>query len=282
MGRRAFTLIELLVVVAIIGIMTTAAVLSVTSGQRAVRVKGATRDVFAAIRRARSTALVTQQPAIITYSNDTVDGEPIVKIEITSAKLFDSGVDRSQVQTLTGAPLNFGSTRESQRASSGKEGAAKGRQSENENEDGRTVDEILFAPIDEDVVRGMRIKVLTGDALPANAGVTEERTKPKISVFSNVDYLLGRFKDAKAEAAKQEAEKAAANGGAEEKDKGSQPADAAAEGEGPVSIVWETNGRVEPHQVWIYPDGARPEDGLSIRVDRFGGAKVVSGDGREE
>ena len=58
--------------------------------------------------------------------------------------------------------------------------------------------------------------------------------------------------------------------------------EAAAEGEGPVSIVWETNGRVEPHQVWIYPDGARPEDGLSIRVDRFGGAKVVSGDGREE
>ena len=123
--------------------------------------------------------------------------------------------------------------------------------------------------------------VPSGSALPANAGVAEERAKPKISVFSNVDYLLGRFKDAKAEAAKQESEKSAANGGAE-KDKGAQPAEAEAEGEGPVSVVWETNGRVEPHQVWIYPDGARPEDGLSIRVDRFGGAKVVSGDGREE
>ena len=50
----------------------------------------------------------------------------------------------------------------------------------------------------------------------------------------------------------------------------------------PVSIVWETNGRVEPHRVWIYPDGARPEDGLSIKVDAFGAAKVVSGDGRDE
>ena len=50
----------------------------------------------------------------------------------------------------------------------------------------------------------------------------------------------------------------------------------------PVSIVWETNGRVEPHQVWIYPDGAKPEDGLSIKVDAFGGAKVLAGDGREE
>ena len=78
MGRRAFTLIELLVIIAVIGIMTTTAVLSVVSGQRAVRVKGATRDVFAAIRHARSTALVTQQPAIITYSNETVDGEPVV------------------------------------------------------------------------------------------------------------------------------------------------------------------------------------------------------------
>ena len=281
MGRRAFTLVELLVIVAVIGIMTTAAVLSVTSGQRAMRVKGATRDVFAAIRQARSTALVTQQPAIITYSNDTEDGEPVAKIEITSAKLFDSGVDRSQVQTLTGAPLNLGSTRESQRSSSGKEGSAKGQEPQKENEEGRTVEEILFAPISADVVRGMRLKVLTGDELPANAGVAEERAKPKISVFSNVDYLLGRFKDAKAEAAKQDSEKSAANGGAE-KDKGAQPADAEAEGEGPVSIVWETNGRVEPHQVWIYPDGARPEDGLSIRVDRFGGAKVVSGDGREE
>ncbi|MBR3221569.1 MAG: type II secretion system protein [Kiritimatiellae bacterium] len=280
MGRRAFTLVELLVIVAVIGIMTTAAVLSVTSGQRAVRVKGATRDVFAAIRQARSTALVTQMPAIITYSNDTEDGEPVAKIEITSAKLFDSGIDRSQVQTLTGAPLQGDSRRESQlAASSGKEGAAKGQQPE--NEEGRTVEEILFAPISADVVRGMRLKVLSGDKLPANAVSTEERAKPRISVFSNVDYLLGRFKDAKSEAAKQDSEKSAADGGAE-KDKGAQPADAAAEDEGPVSIVWETNGRVEPHQVWIYPDGARPEDGLSIRVDRFGGAKVVSGDGRDE
>ena len=38
MARRAFTLIELLVIVAIIGIMTTAAILSVASGQTAVRV----------------------------------------------------------------------------------------------------------------------------------------------------------------------------------------------------------------------------------------------------
>lgn len=43
----------------------------------------------------------------------------------------------------------------------------------------------------------------------------------------------------------------------------------------PVSIVWEVNGRTEPHQVWIYRDGSTPEKGLSIKVDRFGGAKVL-------
>ena len=50
----------------------------------------------------------------------------------------------------------------------------------------------------------------------------------------------------------------------------------------PVSVVRETNGRVESHQVWVYADGRRPEDGLSIRIDGFGAAKVLSGDGREE
>ena len=104
MARRAFTLIELLVIVAIIGIMTTVAILSVASGQTAVRVKGATRDVFAAIRHARSTALVTQKPAIITYSNTRVDEESVAKIEITSATLFHT-VDRSNLQTITGEPI---------------------------------------------------------------------------------------------------------------------------------------------------------------------------------
>ena len=30
----------------------------------------------------------------------------------------------------------------------------------------------------------------------------------------------------------------------------------------PVSVVWESNGRVEPHKVWIYADGKKPESGL--------------------
>ena len=49
-----------------------------------------------------------------------------------------------------------------------------------------------------------------------------------------------------------------------------------------VSVVWETNGAVEPHKIWIYPDGKKPEDGLQLNIDSFGGVKVLDGDGREE
>ena len=49
-----------------------------------------------------------------------------------------------------------------------------------------------------------------------------------------------------------------------------------------VSVVWETNGAVEPHRIWIYPDGKKPEDGLQLNIDSFGGVKVLDGDGREE
>ena len=268
MRRGAFTLIELLVIVAIIGIMAAVSVLGVAAGQKAMRVKGATRDVFAAIRHARSTALVTQQPAIITYSMETKDGEPVAKIEITSAELLNTQADRSNLQTVTGAPIP-GVKHEIVHIE--KEGG----DDITDKGGGMSVEDILFAPASEEVVRGMRIKVVHGDEL--GEAVAKGVKPSRLSVFSNVDYLLGRFKEAKA-AKENEAEgKSDSEKGGEEKDK---PVDD--DFQEPVSIVWETNGRVEPHQVWIYPDGAKPEDGLSIRVDAFGGAKVLSGDGREE
>ena len=43
-----------------------------------------------------------------------------------------------------------------------------------------------------------------------------------------------------------------------------------------VSVVWEVNGRCEPHRVYVYPAGKSPESGLCIKIDRFGAAKVLS------
>ena len=271
--RRAFTLIELLVIVAIICAMAGVGVVSVRAGQGAARVKGATRDIFAAIRHARSQALVSQKPVIITYSTDEVDGEVQAKIEVTSAKLFTEGVDRAKIRTLTGEPL---APLKAEVAPVGKTGARDGRTAADakpeEDTGGSLVEDVLFAPIKEDVVKGMRLKVVVGED---DAGVASDGRKPRLSVFSNVDYLLGKFRDARQSEAKPVDE---ADSKKSETAKGAK----AAERQEPVSVVWETNGRVDPHQVWVYADGQTPESGLSIRIDRFGAAKVLTGDGRED
>lgn len=293
--RRGFTLIELLVIIGIMGAMVTVSVVSVRGGQGAARVRGATRDVFAIIRHARSVALVSQQPAIVTYSCTEEDGEPVAKVEITGVKVLDTGKQEEEIQTLSGEPLKKSReeeeaerlqererraeerkrardrTQQPKAAVAGDETAADGEKPK-EEEEGTSIEEVLFAPISAEVVRGMRIKVtMEGEEL--KEGLDEARARPKISVFSNVDYLLSRFKDAKDK--KQEAEKDAAK---DDKDGKGETEEANQE---PVSVVWETNGRVEPHRVWIYPDGSEPSKGLSIKIDRFGAAKVLS-EGDEE
>jgi len=94
------------------------------------------------------------------------------------------------------------------------------------------------------------------------------QARSRISVFSNVDYLLNRYKETKVEEAKK-AEESTMSGSVNDMDE-------------TVSVVWETNGAVEPHKIWIYPDGKKPEDGLMLNIDSFGAVKVLSGDEREE
>ena len=160
--RRAFTLIEIIVVVAILAIMATAAVVGVRSGQDAARVKGATRDIMAAIRHARSMALVMMQPAIITYSTERDGDDVCAKITVDGAKLMSSG-SSDTVQTLSGEIVH--------RDGSKVEDAKKPAVGEDEPKEllgdsgGDSVEDVLFAPISSEVVRGVRIKVLTGDEL---------------------------------------------------------------------------------------------------------------------
>ena len=246
---------ELLVIVAIIGIMATVSVLSIAGGQKAARVKGAARDVFAAIRQARSQAIVAQKPVVVTYSNETTeDGETVAKVESTSAELFTSPVDPSQIQTLTGP---------AQRRVAAKAGEAK--------DEGSLLEDVLFAPIGEDVVRGIRLKAVKGDAVEA---------RRRVSMFSNVDFLIRQYQRMRG-VSTSTGETKSEDG--EEKKNESKTSDAGEdEMPEPLSVVWNTNGRVEPHQVWVYAEGQKPEDGLLIRIDRFGAAKVLSGDGREE
>ncbi len=262
--RRAFTLIEIIVVVAILAIMATAAVVGVRSGQDAARVKGATRDIMAAIRHARSMALVMMQPAIITYSTERDGDDVCAKITVDGAKLMSSG-SSDTVQTLSGEIVH--------RDGSKVEDAKKPAVGEDEPKEllgdsgGDSVEDVLFAPISSEVVRGVRIKVLTGDEL-AETTQTEQKSANRISVFSNVDYLLGKYKEKKTEEAKAASEQPA--------DQQVSPANGSGEDQEPVSLVWEANGRCDPHRVLVYLDGKNPESGLCINIDRFGAAKVVS------
>ena len=242
---------------------------SILSGQGMARVKGATRDVYAAIRHARSVALVTGQRVLVNYSNETVDDETCVKIEVVAAKIMNADGDRPEPQ-----PYYVMDYKELQpKAKAGEKyelvHIRKPGEGDNANPDssggGETLEEILFPSISEDVVRGICIKVAVGDE-SLETDPSEEKSKSKLSVFSNVDYLLGRFKEAKAQAAAEEKKNADE----------AEPAAVVDEVQEPVSVVWEVNGRCEPHRVWVYPQGSSPERGLSIKVDRFGAAKVLA------
>ena len=289
--KRAFTLIELLVICAILATMVTIGVGSIVSGQGTARVKGATRDVYAAIRHARSTALVTGQRVLVNYSNETIDDESAIKIEVVAAKIMSADADRPQAMPYY--VKDYKELPQTNRAKNGQElvhirgSNAKAFASEGESGGdasaggGETLEEILFSPMDASVVKGMRILVKKGEA--ALADETVEQTRSRISVFSSVDYLLNRYREAKAEAAKTESPNSgvSANVGEDDK-KNASPSGSVDDMNETVPVVWETNGAVEPHRIWIYPDGKKPEDGLLLDIDSFGAVKVLGGDGRED
>ena len=283
--RRAFTLIELLVIVAILATMVTIGVGSIASGQGMARVKGATRDVYAAIRHARSVALVTGQRVLVNYSNGKVDDEVCVKVEVVAAKIMNADANRPKptpywVEDYKDLPASSQARKGQElvhvRGSEAKSFASDG-ESGAASDGGETIEEILFSPMDSSVIKGMRILVKKGDE--ALADETDVQKRSRISMFSNVDYLQGRYKEAK-----KDAEGKSLDGSGKDS---ASPLENDASGsvndmEEEVSVVWETNGAVEPHRIWIYPDGKKPEDGLMLNVDQFGGIKVVDGDGREE
>ncbi len=266
--RRAFTLIELLTIVAIIAIMVTVAVTSMTSGQRVARIRGATRDIFATVRQARSIALVTGQASVITYSTVKVDGESCARVVLDSVRLMSSRAS-SVVQTLSGDTIDLADPNgeaAKEKAPRNKTASAEATTTASSEVSGETVEEILFAPIDDDILRGMAVKVVVGTDLEDVR--SDDVRKATASAFSNAESLVGKYA-----AAKKQAEEKKAAEATEDDDEDKIEEDETQE---PVRIAWEPNGRCEPHQIWIYPSGSDPEEGLSIKVDRFGAAKVVS------
>ena len=281
--RRAFTLIELLVICAILATMVSIGVGSILSGQGMARVKGATRDVYAAIRHARSVALVTGQRVLVNYSNEKVDDETCVKIEVVAAKIMNADADRPEPQPYY--VMDYKELTQKVKTQKGQKlvnirgSEAKAFNSDGESDGssggGETIEEILFSPMDSSVIKGMRILVKKGDE--ALTDETDVQTRSRISVFSNVDYLQNRYKASKEEAKSKEEANQTSGG-----DAASPLGGSVNDMDEAVSVVWETNGAVEPHRIWIYPDGKKPEEGLQLNIDSFGAVKVLDGDGREE
>ena len=272
--RRAFTLIELLVVVAIIGIIATSATISFTAGRDGARLRGAARDVFATMRLARTKAFVTHQPCVVTYSSTEIDGELSGKVEVTSAKIF-SGDERTTATTLTGEVVSLygpdAPPEDDRRAAVVIEGKT---ESFEETPGGETVEDILFAPISDAVMKGVCIKVIVGDADDEELEDPEaERAKAKISVFSNVDYLVGKLRSDQEKKADEEKEAPAETAAEGSSDAGDASDDDRQER---VDIVWGVNGCCKPHRVWVYARGSDPRSGLLITVDRFGTARIAS------
>lgn len=274
--RGAFTLIEILVIVAIMAVMVSVSVVSVRGGQDAARLRGATRDIFAAIRHARSLALVSKEPCVVTYSMQKVDEENCAKITVDGAKIINADMV-TEAQTLTGERVRLEPEEAAPEETKIRSHTVNGESAvvSEGGSGGETVEEILFSEIASDVLKGVCIKVVKDESELAAMMSDPRRAKPRISVFSNVDYLIGRHNEAE----KKAKEKVDADAGGA-LDKSSGGSDAVVDQE-PVKIVWEVNGRTEPHRIWVYLDGRDPESGLSINVDRFGGMKVLGRDGEE-
>lgn len=271
MKRSGFTLVELLVIIGIIATMVTVAVVSIRQGQGAARQRGAARDVFAVIRHARSVALVSEEPSIITFSSSYKDGGVVSKIEIVASKKL-SGSYNDTVQTIYGEHVRLNETEEetqSEEQLTYDESDDASQETIKETK-GLAIEDYLFETVSEDVLTDVRILVeMTGDG----SELVDDRgmKRSNISAFSNVDYLLGKYQQAKDES----------KASADEDFFGSEFDDSFEEFEEdplpePVKIVWQANGMCDPHRIWVYLDGTEKESGLVINVDMFGGVKVLT------
>ena len=271
MKRRAFTLIELLVIIGLLGILSTVAVMSVQKGRDMARLKGSVRDVFATIRIARSVALVTQKPSIITFSTKNSGDSCVSHVEIESSDLIKTSTVRF-ARTLDGKTINLDTGDVSDRRETFDADAHAGAVPAGEG--GESIEEILFSPVSDEVFESIRLKVVMDDEQTESIpGEVDEAKKSMISTFSNVDYLLGAYRDERKKKAEEEMKSAA---GQEPLPEPAAAASAAAGEETEKSLVWQVNGRCDPHTVYVYVDGTDFQEGWKIHVDRFGSAKIYS------
>jgi len=243
-----FTLVELLVVVVIIAIMLSTAALSVGSGTTAVRMKNAVRSVWQLSGYARTMALLRQHAVVVTYS-EVWEGDTFVKSKIEVKAGAEISTPTIDMPSTVARSIFDPEAEIPQLEEETKEDSA-----ENVVQEGMEDRAYEFPDV--------HLKV----ELQGEDGSFEGEKKKAVSVFSNVDYLLGRGRAAKAEKEKEGAG-GMRSGASDDENETKQ------ETREPVSIVFETNGRCEPHRILVWKDGKDEGTATVLEVDRFGAIK---------
>lgn len=243
--RRGFTLIELLIIVAIIGTMLAVATGNIVAGMGNAELSAGGRTVVQLARHARTLALIKQKPCVITYIDGGPgdSGESSIVLEVGGSS--DAAAGRSNIRHI-----DFSGVGEDEDDGDLGDGDSKSELAE-------LMDRV------EEKFKGLRIKA---EPIGSDGRSATER-KGAISVFSNVDYLLQQSRS------EREALRSSKEG--EDDDDSKDYGSSNSLKDDPLSVIFETNGRVQAHKVTLYRDGADPDkDGISIKVDLFGKVEV--------
>jgi Tfp pilus assembly protein FimT len=265
--RRAFTLIELLVIVAVISVMVAVAVVSVVKGQQYARLRGTVRTVFSTVRQARARALVSKSPTLLTFSSKTTEDGVVSSVLVRSSENMRLSGHRS-ARSLTGEERTFNSDAD---ADSAKAAVSAPSQGVGGGEGTESAEDLLFSenPISEEILKGICIEVvMDSDAEESGSSLGENAKRSKISIFSNADFIAGKYKR------RQEDKKSGKGSESTAEDDAGTESSVAHIGE-ERSIVWQINGRTEPHTIYIYSEDGDRDSAWEIRVDRFGGVKIL-------
>jgi prepilin-type N-terminal cleavage/methylation domain-containing protein len=256
-ARSGFTLIEVIIVLVIMAVIMGTAVLSVSSGMRSAAVRDAARTVQLYVRHAKAVALLKQRPVVLQFEEVNENGE-FVKSRISLTFSGDAQGGGQGIGMARGAMAADGLTRTLSGQLVGAEAFAGDDVMPSASPSAGDAPDPLMAEPRE--FQGVRISAMLQD---------ETQTRPRISVFSNVDVLLKK-KAAETERAKEKERAAAERSMGVVIGRSDDDQREVEEKENSFSVVYEANGRCEPFVVRVFKDGMEDRDALTVNINRFG------------
>ena len=269
--RSGFTLIEILIVVAIIGMMLSVAVVSLTSGRDAARARAAARGVAQMSHYANALAILRQRPAVISFSGNTI-----------TVQLSGEGVDTSEVgqlalpiyQEVNGEDVQplVVEQEEPPAAEPAEPGEAGGQQTKSA---GYLHTENFLDPEElakEDFTRSFEGILFRVEHVDEGGRPLEEPDAAQLR--SEADAMVAKRAKAVAAASKEPGEDGTGSDDAEKPE--IRP-----ENEG--RVIYETNGNCAPYNVIIFAateDNLEGTELMTVHVSRSG--KVTIGDEEDE